>query len=355
MKTARGIRALPATHTGPANQLLQATSELKDPPLSGKVAVVTGASSGVGRSIAIALAEAGAEVVLLGRRITLLGAVAKQCAKSGSKATCYKVDLLSDQELRGLKKQVMKSSGGVDILVHSAGVIARSNVGNASTKDLDWQYRSNVRAPFALTQLLLPTLIQRKGYIVFINSTAGLVGAAGVSQYAATKHALRGLADSLREEIGAQGVRVLSVFLGRTATAMQAKVHKWEGKGYKPERLIQPEQVARTSPRARSRGHGHKDTSRHKAGILKCGTPNSVSLGIPNSAWSSMFIARRIDAANSVRNSMFIAAKCETARAPLGVPCALFPRADISPEGASAGGWCCNYKHATPTWLFVSA
>lgn len=230
--------------TGLPNQLLQATSDLENPPLSGKVAVVTGASSGVGRSIAIALAEAGADVALPGRRIGLLGAVAKQCAKSGSRASCFKVDLLNDQELRELKKQVIKTFGGVDILVHSAGVIARANVANASTKDFESQYRSNVWAPFALTQLLLPTLTERKGHIVFMNSTAGLVGAAGVSQYAATKHALRGLADSLREEINPQGVRVLSVFLGRTATPMQAKVHKWEEKEYTPERLIQPQQVA---------------------------------------------------------------------------------------------------------------
>jgi NADP-dependent 3-hydroxy acid dehydrogenase YdfG len=217
---------------------------LEKPPLSKKVAVVTGASSGVGRSIAFALAEAGVDVALLGRRIRLLRAVAKKCGESGSRAVCYKVDLLNEREIHELKKQVMTTFGGVDILVHSAGVIARSNVARASTKEFDWQYRSNVRAPFALTQLFLPTLTERKGHIVFINSTVGLVGAAGVSQYAATKHALRGFADSLREEVSPQGIRVLSVFLGRTATPMQAKVHKWEGKSHTPERLIQPEQVA---------------------------------------------------------------------------------------------------------------
>jgi NADP-dependent 3-hydroxy acid dehydrogenase YdfG len=213
-------------------------------PLSKKVAVVTGASSGVGRSIAFALAEQGADLALLGRRIRLLRAVAKKCSESGSRAVCYRLDLDNESEIQEMKKQVTKTFGGVDILVHSAGVIARSNVATATAKEFDWQYRSNVRVPFALTRLFLPTLTERKGHIVFINSTMGLVGAAGVSQYAATKHALRGLADSLREEVNAQGVRVLSVFLGRTATPMQAKVHQWEGKSYTPERLIQPEQVA---------------------------------------------------------------------------------------------------------------
>jgi short-subunit dehydrogenase len=212
--------------------------------LAGKVALVTGASSGVGRSIALALAEEQVDLILVGRRIRQLRTVAEKCVPSGSRASCYQVDLLYDEQIRSLRKQVNALFEGVDILIHSAGAIAQSNVASASTKQFDRQYETNVRAPFLLTQLFLPTLIERKGHIVFINSTVGLVGAPGVSQYSATKHALRGLADSLREEVNPQGVRVLSVFLGRTATPMQARVQKWENKTYVPERLIQPEQVA---------------------------------------------------------------------------------------------------------------
>jgi NADP-dependent 3-hydroxy acid dehydrogenase YdfG len=209
-----------------------------------KVAVVTGASSGVGRSIALALAEQGADVALLGRRMSLLRAVAGKCRQSGSKAVCYKVDLLRETAVPKLKAQITKDFGGVDILIHSAGAIARSNVDAASLADLDWQYQCNLRAPFALTQAFLPTLKRRRGQVVFLNSTVGLVGGAALSQYSATKHALKALADSLREEVNPHGVRVLSVFLGRTATPMQAKLQKWEGKAYQPAQLIQPEQVA---------------------------------------------------------------------------------------------------------------
>ena len=77
-----------------------------------------------------------------------------------------------------------------------------------------------------------------------MNSTAGLTARANVSQYAATKHALKAVADSLREEVNADGVRVLSLFLGRTASAMQEFVHDVEGKPYRPDRLIQPDDVA---------------------------------------------------------------------------------------------------------------
>ena len=212
-------------------------------PLSGKVALVTGASSGVGKSIALALAEQGADLALLGRRLGRLNAIAKDCERSGATVACFAFDLENEQP-NGLVKEVAKKVGNIDILVHSAGEIQRANVTDASVSEFDRQYRINVRAPFDLTRVFLPRLIKRKGHVVFINSTIGLVGSAGVSQYAATKHALKGFADSLREEVSAHGVRVLSVYLGRTATPMQKKVHQWEKKKYVPERLIQPRQVA---------------------------------------------------------------------------------------------------------------
>jgi short-subunit dehydrogenase len=212
--------------------------------LQGKTAVVTGATSGVGRSIAVALAREGVGVALLGRRPGVLRAVARDCTASGSKAVPYTIDLLKDREIRDLKQKIIRDFGDVDIIVHSAGIIVRSNFAAASLSDFDRQYRCNVRAPFALTQLFLPSLSKRQGQIVFINSTVGLAAAAGVSQYSATKHALKALADSFREELNVVGVRVLSVYLGRTATPMQAKLCAAEGLEYRPERLIQPSQVA---------------------------------------------------------------------------------------------------------------
>jgi NADP-dependent 3-hydroxy acid dehydrogenase YdfG len=214
--------------------------------LGGKVAVVTGATSGVGNAIALALAKEGADVALLGRRPGLLRVASRKCREFGYNALAigYKVDLLDSAAIRNLKKRVMRDFGGVDILVHSAGTIIQSNVATASLSDFDRQYQCNVRAPFALTQLLLSSLIKRQGQIVFINSTAGLVAAKGISQYSATKHALKAVADSLREELNPYAVRVLNVYLGRTATPMQAKVHAWEGKKFQPEQLIQPGQVA---------------------------------------------------------------------------------------------------------------
>jgi short-subunit dehydrogenase len=217
--------------------------ELKKPLLK-KVAVVTGASSGVGRSIALALAAEGVDLALLGRKMSLLDAVKSECCEHGVKVESYGVDLLVEKEMEEVKERVLTTFAGVDILVHSAGMIVLSKVAAAAAKDFEVQFRCNVLAPFALTQFFLPTLANRKGDIVFINSTAGLVAAPGLSQYSATKHALKAFADSLREEVNPLGVRVLSLYLGRTATPMQAAVHNWENKRYAPEQLIQPEQVA---------------------------------------------------------------------------------------------------------------
>lgn len=214
--------------------------------LRGKVALVTGATSGVGRSIALALAETGVDLALIGRRAAFLRSVARDCSRTGARAIPYKVDLFNDGKVRRLKPDVIRDFGGIDILIHSAGIIERANIAAASLSDFDRQYQCNVRAPFALTQLFLSTLTSRRGQIVFINSTAGLAAAAGISQYSATKHALKALADSFREELNPSGVKVLSVYLGRTATPMQQKVHAWEGLDYHPDRLIQPDQVAQS-------------------------------------------------------------------------------------------------------------
>ena len=105
--------------------------------------------------------------------------------------------------------------------VHGAGVIARGPVEHAKVEELDCQYDVNLRAPFVLTRRFLPALKKARGQIVFVNSTAGRAAAPDAALYAASKHALRGFADSLRQEINPDGVRVLSMFPGRTATPMQ--------------------------------------------------------------------------------------------------------------------------------------
>jgi NAD(P)-dependent dehydrogenase (short-subunit alcohol dehydrogenase family) len=210
-----------------------------------ELALVTGASSGVGRALALALAAGGATVCVVGRKAATLDAVAAEIGAVGGRAVTCAADLTVDDDLRRLADEVRARLGGLDALVHSAGVIAPGSVESAPIGALDWQYAVNVRAPFALTRSVLPLLRRRQGQVVFINSTVvGQPARGGVAQYAATKHALRALADGLREEVNPDGIRVLSVFLGRTASPMQAALHELEERPYRPERLVQPADVA---------------------------------------------------------------------------------------------------------------
>ncbi len=211
---------------------------------AGHVAVVTGAGSGVGRAIALGLAAHGAAVCLVGRTPGRLEEVADLARRAGPPAYCYPADLARDEHIEEVCGCLGRDVPSIDILVHSAGAIGLGSLERAPVAELDRQYRVNVRAPYALTRRLLPWLRSRRGQVVFLNSSAGLQARGGVGQYAATKHALRAVADSLRDDVNADGVRVLSVFLGRTASPMQAAVHRLEGRAYRPDRLVQPEDVA---------------------------------------------------------------------------------------------------------------
>jgi NADP-dependent 3-hydroxy acid dehydrogenase YdfG len=212
--------------------------------LAGRVAVVTGASSGIGRAIALALSRQGVQLFLVGRNpITLAETVV--AIRQFSKVTSFHFDLTDEEKFQPLLRHLEAEVGKLDILIHSAGVIQQDTMESARIEDFDLQYATNVRMPYLVTQRLLPLLASARGQIVFINSTVGLaVRRPEVGQYAATKHALKAIADSLREEVNPKGIRVLTLYLGRTATPMQEKLFQQDRRGYHPETLLQPEDVA---------------------------------------------------------------------------------------------------------------
>jgi NADP-dependent 3-hydroxy acid dehydrogenase YdfG len=212
-----------------------------------QVAVISGGGSGMGKAIALQLSAQGAKVYILGRNLENLLSVKNNSEQIVGKIIPYQMDITEDGEIDKLKGQIENDYGRLDLLIHSAGIITLGDIKTAPVEDLDKQYRTNVRAPYVLTQALLPMLISSQGQIVVINSSAGLSAAkAGVSQYGATKHALKAFTDSLRAEVNPEGVRVISVYPGRTASPMQAKIYEMEGRGeaYNPQRLMQPEDVA---------------------------------------------------------------------------------------------------------------
>jgi NADP-dependent 3-hydroxy acid dehydrogenase YdfG len=213
-------------------------------PLTQQVALIAGATSDIGRAIALRLATAGAQLCLLGRDTGALEDLATTAGALTNKVFAYPMDLTCDGSVRETIARLGCDVGAVDILVLSAGVFAMDVHERAPIADLDRQYRTNVRGPYLLIQGLLPLLRACRGQVVFVNSTVGLEARAGLGQYASTQHALRAIADALRAEVNADGVRVLSVYLGRTATARQARIFRQEGRPYAPELLVQPDDVA---------------------------------------------------------------------------------------------------------------
>jgi len=211
---------------------------------SGQTAVITGGTGGVGQAVADRLIDGGAKVLVLGRSEESLRSLAREHGWDRDAASCCPVDLRVESEIARFVSHVRAADMRVDQIIHAAGIIALDNPEDEQLHDFDAQYQVNVRAPYQLTRGLLPQLIKCAGQVVFMNSSVGVQARRGVGQYAATKHALRAVADSLREEINDRGVRVLSVFLGRTASRMQEAVHQQEGRPYRPERLLQPSDVA---------------------------------------------------------------------------------------------------------------
>ena len=212
--------------------------------LSGHVAVVTGAGSGIGRAIAFALAMQGAKVCLVGRTFKKLEETANAFPPYASRSFIWPTDLTVDDQMDKLRDNLRMQFGKVDVLVLCAGLIAHGAVKDASLDDFDALYRANVRAPYRLVQVLLPMLKKGPGQIVFINSSVGLTAPANVSQFSSTQHALKAIADSLRSEVNADGIRVLSVYPGRTATPRQKSLYEKRGNEYRPELLLQPEDIA---------------------------------------------------------------------------------------------------------------
>lgn len=217
---------------------------MTSPSLAAKNAVVTGAGSGIGRAIATRLAAAAVNVCLLGRTAAKLESVRRELSTLPITVHTLAIDLDRDENLSTLRPYLEQTFGTLDILVHSAGTIAMSPLSTVSAQELDAQYRVNARAPLLLTQSLLPLLTAVRGQIVFINSSLGVRTKERAGAYAASKHALKAIADTLRAEVNASGVRVLSVFPGNTATEMQQQICRELGQAYKPESMLLPDDVA---------------------------------------------------------------------------------------------------------------
>lgn len=197
--------------------------------------LVTGAGSGIGAVVARRLLDRGEALVLLARS----EGRADELRAAYDGADVQVADLAWPESVESLSLP-----DSLDSVVHAAGVVELGPVADLSVDDWASQLRVNLVAPAALTRVALPALRAARGTVVFVNSGAGLTAHPGWSAYAASKHGLRALADSLRGE--EPDLRVTTVYPGRTATPMQAKVHEQEGKEYDASAWTRPETVADT-------------------------------------------------------------------------------------------------------------
>ncbi|WP_327326237.1 SDR family oxidoreductase [Streptomyces sp. NBC_01210] len=203
--------------------------------------LITGAGSGIGAAVARRLHGRGDELIILARD----AGRAKELAGRYPGSRTLVADLADpDRISRSLGMQPMPDR--LDSLLHIAGVVDLGPIAELRPTTWHQQLNANLISPAELTRLFLPQLRAAKGHVLFVNSGAGLNAHAEWGAYAASKHGLKALADSLRHEEHSNGVRVTSVYPGRTAGPMQAKVHSQEGKEYDESRWISPESVATT-------------------------------------------------------------------------------------------------------------
>ena len=210
----------------------------------GKVILVTGAGSGIGRYLTIELSKEKCSFILVGRNQEALVEVGKFCRENGSEYKTLLCDLRDLASLERLKDLVLQSYGHIDILINNAGVLTYQKIENQNCEDLENLYRCNVLAPIQLSSLLLPELKKRdEALIVNTGSIFGSIAFPYFSAYSSSKFALRGFSESLRRELEDSSVRVLYV----APRATQTKLANLFGEMAKATsmRLDPPELVAK--------------------------------------------------------------------------------------------------------------
>ncbi len=190
-----------------------------------QVVVITGGGRGIGRAIALEFAAEGATLVLAGRRMDALENAAEECRELGGAASTAHCDVMKDEDLASLVGHTMNAHRRIDVLVNNAGVVTGGRLDEIASDDISRMVGVNVWAPIRLTQLALPHMREAgRGAIVNISSLAGRLGVPYYATYCASKFAMRGFSESLRRELKPEGIHVMAVYPGGTATDMMETV-----------------------------------------------------------------------------------------------------------------------------------
>jgi NAD(P)-dependent dehydrogenase (short-subunit alcohol dehydrogenase family) len=220
--------------------------------LKGKVAVVTGASSGIGEATVLALAARGASVVAAARSVDKLEDLARRSASYG--VLVAEADVADRESVEAMVELTVEKLGRVDVLVNNAGLGLSGRVSELRSEDLRYIFEVNTIGPLNCVQAALPRM-GRGGRIINVSSVVGKRAIPKVGGYCSTKFALNALSDSLRVEVAERGVSVTSVYPGTTRTAFRdnSRRTKDEKRGWRPKGVT-PERVAKKIADAAEKG-----------------------------------------------------------------------------------------------------
>lgn len=222
--------------------------------LIGKVAVVTGASSGIGEATAHALAQRGASVVLAARAVEKLEELERSISSRGGRALAVMTDVSDRDSVKAMVERAVSEFGTIDILVNNAGLGLSGRVAELRAEDLRYVFEVNVVGPLNCIQAALPCM-RAGGRIINVSSVVGKRAIPKVGAYSASKFALNALSDALRVEVARRGVTVTSVYPGTTRTAFRdnSRRTKDEKRGWRPKGVT-PDVVAARIVRAAEKG-----------------------------------------------------------------------------------------------------
>lgn len=210
--------------------------------LKGKKALITGGGKGIGRALAVALAQEGVDIALLGRSAGSLEAVAKEIGGTGVKVAYATADVSDIQAVNEAVALLTKELGEPDVLINNAGIAAFGGFMELEPAQWEQIIRVNLLGVYYVTRAVLPGMIARKtGDIINISSTAGQRGAPLTSAYSASKFGLLGLTESLMLEVRKHNIRVSALTPSTIATDMAKDLHLTDGN---PDKVLQPEDLA---------------------------------------------------------------------------------------------------------------
>ncbi len=205
-----------------------------------KVAIVTGGGSGIGRGVALALAQAGARVVVCGRRQLPLSETVQAIQRVGGHSLAVQTDVSQPRDVQRLVQTALRAFGTLDILINNAGVSGGAPIHAHEIQDWDNVMATNLRGPFLMARAVLPTLrARRSGHIINISSESGLEYYTGDGAYGISKHALNALGEYIQRENQEYNIRVNTICPGMVVSEMTQ-----DASGLDQEKCLYPEDIA---------------------------------------------------------------------------------------------------------------